>query len=79
MRPERHVELLEHPACLERLGHELVVLGPGRLLACLFERFVDDLFGFVGLPRPAHIAVLVGFRLGESDHVGLQVDRQSAE
>ena len=62
LRPEGHVEFLEHPAYGFGLFHERFMAD--RPVRVGFRHgFVDELFGFVGFPCPAHVAVLVVFAL----------------
>ena len=45
----------------------------GWFTLCFRHGLVGKLFGFVGFPSPSHVAVLVVFRLGEAQQVGVQV------
>lgn len=73
LRPKGYVEFLEHPAQGLGLFHECFMAWAGWFALCFRHGVVGELFGFVGFPCPAYVAVLVVFRLGEAQQVGVQV------
>ena len=79
LRPERDVELLQHPTGGVRLLGQRLMPRAGRFGLGPGHGGVHELPGLVGLPSPAHITVLVGLGLVQAQQVGLQIRGQARQ